>query len=83
MDTITLIGVAGAGLMLIAFVGNQLGTMSAESLLYDVLNFIGGVLLVWYAVLLHSVPFMILEGIWALVAFRDVIKDLARGGKTR
>ena len=81
MDSTTLIGVVGAGLLLIAFVGNELGKLNSEDLGYDVLNFIGAALLAWYAVLLESWPFLILEGVWALVALRDVFKDLARKRK--
>jgi len=83
MDTTTLIGVIGAGLLLIAFIANELGKLDAEAFAYDLINLIGAAFLVWYAVLLNSIPFLVLEGIWALVSFRDVFKKLAGGGKNR
>ncbi len=78
MDTTTLIGVIGAGLLLIAFVLNEFKKLSTESLAYDALNLVGASFLVWYAILLQSIPFLVLEGIWALVSLRDVFLDLAR-----
>jgi|CXWL01.1.fsa_nt_gi hypothetical protein len=83
MDGVTTIGVLGAGLLLVAFVANQFGKLNARSFLYDILNFVGAGLLVWYAILLDSLPFLILEGIWALVALRDFITKLAERRKTK
>lgn len=83
MDTTTLIGVSGATLLLIAFIANDLKKLRTESLSYNLLNLFGAALLTWYAVLLASIPFLILEGIWALVAFRDVLRRLAGKDKNR
>ena len=82
MDTTTLIGVIGALLLLIAFIGNEFKKLSVESWTYDLLNLIGGVLLAWYALLIGSWPFLVIEAVWALVAFRDVAMRLAGKGKT-
>lgn len=73
MDTTTLIGVIGAGLLLIAFIVNELKKLSVDSFWYDLLNLVGAGLLVWYALLLHSWPFVVLEGIWALVSLKDIL----------
>ncbi|OGY98665.1 MAG: hypothetical protein A2855_01395 [Candidatus Liptonbacteria bacterium RIFCSPHIGHO2_01_FULL_57_28] len=73
-----LIGIAGATLILLAFVLNELHIWSEDSLAYDVTNFIGGALLVWYAWLIHSWPFVVLNGVWTLVALRDSISDMRR-----
>ena len=83
MDITTFIGVAGGSILLIAFIANEFKKLSADSFIYEGLNLIGGFLLAWYAVLLHSVPFIILESIWALVAFRNVLKHLASMAKNR
>lgn len=81
MDTTLVIGVLGAGLLLVAFVLNQFRMLDRESLTYDALNFVGGALLVWYAILLQSIPFLVLEGVWAIVSLRDVLLRLARKGE--
>ncbi len=83
MDTTTLIGVTGAVLLLIAFIGNEFKKLSVESWAYDLLNLIGAALLAWYAYLIGSWPFLLIEAVWALVALRDVGIRLAGGGKTR
>ena len=80
MDTTTLIGVAGAAILLIAFIANEMKKLTVESFWYDFLNLVGAALLAWYAILLNSIPFLILEGIWALVSLRDVIKNLTKKG---
>jgi hypothetical protein len=57
MDLTTLIGVTGALLLLIAFIGNEFKKLSIESYTYDFLNLIGGGLLAWYAVLMAPCHF--------------------------
>ncbi|OGG40182.1 hypothetical protein A2116_01065, partial [Candidatus Jorgensenbacteria bacterium GWA1_49_17] len=78
MDVTTLIGSTGAAIILIAFFLNQTHKLSQDSLKYDVSNLIGSGLLVIYAVLLSSVPFAILNGVWFLVSLRDTFSDSRR-----
>jgi TRAP-type uncharacterized transport system fused permease subunit len=72
MDTI--IGIIGASLILIAFTANQLGHWKTDSKKYDSVNALGALFLMIYSYLISSYPFLILNTIWFLVAFRDVIK---------
>lgn len=81
MDTTTVIGILGATGVLIAFVKNQLHQWRDTSLRYDLLNLIGSVLLVVYAYLLASWPFLILNAVWATVSLRDVITGIRKKGK--
>ena len=76
MDFTTIIGASGATLILIAFVMAQIHRWKDTDLKYDEINFIGGVLLVIYAVLLRSYPFFILNAVWSFVSFRDIILDI-------
>ena len=78
MDTATLIGTSGATIILIAFVLNQLGKWKNEDLIYDIFNLVGSGLLVAYAILLSSWPFLVLNGVWGLVSLKDVYADLRR-----
>ncbi len=78
MDFTTLIGGAGALILLLAFFLNESHKINQDSLSYDLLNFIGAVLLVSYAFILKSTPFLVLNSIWALVALRDIVIDLKR-----
>lgn len=74
MDANTLIGSAGALLLLIAFVLNEAHVWSEDERRYDLVNLAGAGLLVAYAWLIHSYPFLILNAVWALVALRDMMK---------
>lgn len=78
MDLIKLIGTVGATIILIAFILNQLHFWKSTSLKYDMANFIGGVLLVIYAFKIGSYPFTVLNTVWALVSFRDIVIDIKR-----
>lgn len=78
MDKITLLGASGALLILIAFVMNQLHKWKDDYLIYDLTNFIGSALLVTYAVILKSYPFLVLNAVWALLSVRDIVIDLRR-----
>lgn len=75
------IGSFGALLILIAFILNQFHIWKDHYFIYDLINFLGGVLLVIYAILLDSFPFAVLNGIWSLVSFRDCIRDLQLNAK--
>lgn len=74
MDIVTLIGVAGATAILVAFTMNQLGKWNTESRLYDGVNALGGGLLVVYSYLIESWPFLVLNIVWFVVAARDLLK---------
>jgi lipid-A-disaccharide synthase-like uncharacterized protein len=78
MDFTTLIGASGATLILIAFILEQTHRWKDTDLKYDAVNLLGSVLLIAYAVMLGSYPFLVLNGVWAVVSLRDVIVDLKR-----
>lgn len=73
MDMTLIIGITGAGILLVMFVLHQLHIVSEDALGYDLLNAIGSALLVVYAVRINSIPFAILNAVWCLVSVRDVI----------
>jgi len=75
LDTITLVGILGAALVLVAFVMEQFHIWRDDELRYDFVNFIGGTLLVIYALVLKAYPFAVLNGVWALVSLRDTVND--------
>ncbi len=71
-----IIGSIGALIILYTFVMNQLEKLSADSFQYDLLNLIGSVTLVYYAVSLESIPFIIINGVWAFLSLRDVLSSV-------
>jgi hypothetical protein len=64
-----LIGAAGVFLLLLAFALNLFRKLSERSAAYLILNGVGAGISAWYAARLGSVPFVILEGVWAGVAW--------------
>lgn len=75
MTFLTLIGTIGAGLLLLAFAMNQSKRWKNDDLAYDFVNFLGGLILVVYAILLESWPFAILSIVWTFYFARDLIND--------
>jgi hypothetical protein len=69
----TLIGICGTTIILLAFILNQLQKLDENDIRYDILNFIGAALLVWYAYLLSSYPFLVLNSVWAIVSLKDIL----------
>ena len=63
-----LIGSAGVGLLLIAFILNLLRILPERSAAYLLMNVIGAALAAWYAIDGKVYPFVILESVWALTA---------------
>jgi hypothetical protein len=72
---VTSIGVLGALLILGCFVANELNAVNSHSFIYDAGNVLGSVLLIAYAYLIGSWPFLVLNLIWALVALRDLFSS--------
>ncbi len=71
--------IVGALLVLIPFTALQLGRTSAETMWYLVLNLLGSTLLAVLAVTHQQWGFLLLEGVWALVAGYGLLRQL-RGG---
>lgn len=64
----TIIGSAGVALLLVAFLLNLVKAMRAEGWSYLALNFIGAGLACYSSYLIRFMPFVVLEGTWAVVA---------------
>ena len=77
------IGSVGAGLILIAFVLGQLHIWKDTYLSYDLLNAIGSLLLIYYAWIGFSWPFVVLNAVWAAVSIKDCVTDLQRNARKR
>ena len=67
------LGIVGMLLILVGFIQEQRGKLKRTNTAYDAINFIGGLLLVIYAVSGRAWPFVILNGVWTLYSFRDLI----------
>jgi hypothetical protein len=64
----TIIGFIGVAMLLLAFFLNLVGWVRADRMLYLGLNLVGAVLACWSSYLIEFMPFVLLEGTWAIVA---------------
>jgi hypothetical protein len=76
MNFSTITGSVGVTLLLVAFFLNLFKFISQEGILYIVLNIIGAGLSCYASMLIHYVPFIILEGTWCLVAVAAFVKKV-------
>lgn len=77
------LGSLGAGIILLAFVLGQMHVWKDTYFSYDLLNAIGSILLIYYAWVGSSWPFLVLNGVWALVSIKDLIADFKRNSHKR
>ncbi|MBA3648223.1 MAG: hypothetical protein H0W62_06675 [Chitinophagales bacterium] len=70
------IGFAGVGIVLVAYLLNLLGKLSQNSISYLVMNVIGAALTCYASMLIHYIPFIILEGIWTIASLISLMKIL-------
>jgi hypothetical protein len=69
-----MIGTTGVGLILLAYFLNLFSFIPKEGKLFFILNIVGAGLACYASVLIHYVPFIILEAVWFLVSIIGYIK---------
>jgi len=68
------LGFIGVFLILLAYFLNSFEIVTTKNLNFILLNLIGSVLACLASVLLNYIPFILLEGIWALVSLIALLK---------
>ena len=76
MNFSEIMGSFGVAILLIAFVLNLLEIIKTESLSYPLLNFIGAGIACFASWLIPYFPFVILEGVWAIVSLVSLVRYL-------
>lgn len=81
----TLVGSLGVGLLLLAFFLHLFGRLARDGYPYLLLNLFGGGIAAWASWLIDYLPFVVLEGTWAVVAAVALVahrRTADRGGAT-
>jgi len=73
-----LLSLAGAALVLIAFIALQLGRMEREDVAFNVLNFFGSAALAWVAIADRRLGFIVLEVAWAAFSLIPLFRRRSR-----
>jgi uncharacterized protein with PQ loop repeat len=71
-----IMGSLGVAILLLAFVLNMLKIIKTESLSYLLLNLVGAGIACFASWLIPYFPFVILEGVWAVVSLVSLVKYL-------
>jgi hypothetical protein len=79
MSTPDIIATTGVIILLVAFFLNLNKKVSASSYYYIVSNIVGAGLCCLSSYLIKFYPFVVLEAIWATVAFVSLFKNVPRG----
>jgi hypothetical protein len=77
-----LFSLAGACLILLAYLANNRKWMGPKDRSYNLMNLVGGLLLFWIAVVDRRAGFMVLELAWALIAVPPLISSRSEKGQT-
>lgn len=73
-----LASLAGAALILAAYLALQRGWMRRESRAYNAINLVGSIALTYSAVRAGNLGFIILEGSWALLSLPGTLRPAPR-----
>ena len=74
MQAVDWLGFVGVFQILLAYFLNVTGKVTNNSLVFILLNLIGATMACLASILLDYLPFIILEGIWALITVYSLIK---------
>ena len=70
---ITTIGALGSAILLMYFILDETHKVNSDSVSYNLGNLCGATLLLIYAYLLGSIPFMVLNAVWAAFALKKLL----------
>ena len=71
------LGIIGMALILLAFVLNETKkSINTDTIEYNLINAVGSLFLLYYAYATNSIPFIVLNAVWFLVANLKIVKLL-------
>ncbi len=74
MSIVDWIGFIGVFQILLAYTLNVSGRLEKNNLTFILLNLFGAILACLASILMEYIPFIILEGVWAIVSLISLIK---------
>ncbi len=74
MNSSTLIGSLGVSLLLVAYFLNLFKALASDNKVYILLNILGAGISCYASVLLHYLPFIVLEAIWGVVGIAALFR---------
>lgn len=72
------VGTIGVGLVLVAYFLNIFSMIKKDGILFYTLNIIGGAISCYASLLIHFLPFIILEAIWTIVSILGLLKSIKK-----
>lgn len=76
MNLVDWIGFVGVFQILLAYILNVTGKIGNKTMLFLLLNLIGASMACVASLLLDYIPFVILEGVWAMVSLISLLKHI-------
>jgi len=73
-----LIGTIGVGLILLAYFLNMFSFIKKDGTVYFTINIVGAGIACFASILIHFVPFIILEGAWVIVSCIGLLKSIKK-----
>jgi O-antigen ligase len=73
-----LIGTIGVGLILIAYFLNMFSLIKKDGNLYFIINILGAGVACFAAILIHFMPFILLEAAWVIVSLIGLVKSIKK-----
>ena len=74
MNNIDWIGFLGVFQILLAYILNVIEKIKSNDLAFILLNFTGASMACFASILMEYIPFIILEGVWAIVSLISLLK---------
>jgi hypothetical protein len=78
MNLNDIIGTIGVGLILIAYFLNIFSFITKDGRLFFLLNIAGAALACYASVLIHYIPFILLEAVWCMVSIAGFFKTFLK-----
>lgn len=79
MDTTDIVGTAGVGLLLLAYLLLMMKVLNRNDNIYIMMNLLGASIACYASVMIDYMPFIILEAFWALIALAALLRNLSTG----